>query len=49
VALVFLVEFLREKNFKLLDTQYLNPHIAQFGAYEIPHQEYLKLLEQAIE
>ena len=49
VALVFLVEFLREKNFKLLDTQYLNPHIAQFGAYEIPHQEYLKLLELAIE
>jgi leucyl/phenylalanyl-tRNA--protein transferase len=49
VALVFLVEFLREKNFKLLDTQYLNPHIAQFGAYEIPHKEYLKLLEQAIE
>lgn len=49
IALVFLVEFLRERKFKLLDTQYLNPHIAQFGAYEIPHQEYLKLLEQAIE
>src|SRR6056300_1223744 len=48
LALVFLVEFLREHNFLLLDTQYLNPHIAQFGAYEITHQEYIKLLRRAI-
>ncbi len=48
IALVFLVEFLREHNFLLLDTQYLNPHIAQFGAYEITHQEYIKLLRRAI-
>jgi leucyl/phenylalanyl-tRNA--protein transferase len=47
LALVFLVEFLRENEFKLLDTQYLNPHIASFGAYEIPHSEYLKLLRKA--
>ena len=48
IALVFLVEFLREHDFLLLDTQYLNPHIAQFGAYEITHQEYFKLLRRAI-
>ena len=48
IALVFLVEFLREHDFLLLDTQYLNPHIAQFGAYEITHQEYVKLLRRAI-
>ncbi len=48
VALVFLVEFLREHHFLLLDTQYLNPHIAQFGAYEISHAEYIKLLRRAI-
>ena len=48
IALVFLVEFLREHDFLLLDTQYLNPHIAQFGAYEITHQEYIKLLRRAI-
>jgi leucyl/phenylalanyl-tRNA--protein transferase len=48
IALVFLVEFLREHDFFLLDTQYLNPHIAQFGAYEITHQEYVKLLRRAI-
>lgn len=48
ICLVFLVEFLREQKFQLLDTQYLNPHIAQFGAYEITHDEYLQLLEDAI-
>jgi leucyl/phenylalanyl-tRNA---protein transferase len=48
ISLVFLVEFLREHDFLLLDTQYLNPHIAQFGAYEITHQEYVKLLRRAI-
>ncbi len=48
ICLVFLVEFLREQKFQLLDTQYLNPHIAQFGAYEIPHEDYLILLEKAI-
>jgi len=47
LALVFLVEFLREKKFELLDTQYLNDHIAQFGAYEISHTTYMLLLKQA--
>ena len=47
LALIFLVEFLREQDFKLLDTQYLNPHIASFGAYEIPHKTYMQLLKQA--
>jgi leucyl/phenylalanyl-tRNA--protein transferase len=48
LALIFLVEFLREQEFLLLDTQYLNPHIASFGAYEITHKEYLKLLRKAL-
>lgn len=47
LTLIFLVEFLREQDFKLLDTQYLNPHIASFGAYEIPHKTYMQLLKQA--
>ncbi len=47
LALVYLVEFLREKDFMLLDTQYLNPHIKQFGAYEISHTTYMLLLKQA--
>jgi len=48
ICLVYLVEFLRDHDFKLLDTQYLNPHIEQFGAYEIPHKEYMKVLKDAI-
>lgn len=49
VALVFLVEFLREQGFQLLDTQYLNPHLLQFGAYQISHEEYLEKLKEAVE
>ena len=48
LCLVFLVEFLREQGFELLDSQYLNSHIAQFGAYEVEHSEFMFLLEQAL-
>jgi len=33
IALVFLVEFLKENFFKLLDTQYINDHLLQFWSY----------------
>lgn len=48
VALVELVEILRRGGFVLLDTQFLTPHLAQFGAYEIPREEYLARLHTAI-
>ena len=48
VALVALVERLRAGGFVLLDTQWAAPHLRQFGAYEIPRQEYLWRLEQAL-
>ena len=48
ICLVYLVEFLRDNDFQLLDTQYLNPHIEQFGAYEIPLKEYMRLLNKAL-
>ncbi len=48
IALIYLVETLRKKGFKLLDSQYLNDHIKQFGAYEISHDDYLKLLYEAL-
>jgi leucyl/phenylalanyl-tRNA--protein transferase len=48
VALVALVERLREKGFTLLDTQWITPHLEQFGAIEIPKAEYLERLSQAI-
>ena len=49
VALVHLVERLRQHKFLLLDSQYLNPHLKQFGAYQISDAEYDRLLEKALE
>lgn len=48
VALVHLVERLKRRKFELLDTQFLTPHLASFGAIEIPRAEYLDLLRSAI-
>jgi leucyl/phenylalanyl-tRNA--protein transferase len=49
IALVALVENLRARKFGLLDTQWLTPHLAQFGAIEISRTEYLHLLAGAVE
>jgi leucyl/phenylalanyl-tRNA--protein transferase len=49
IALVGLVEHLCAKKFALLDTQWLTPHLAQFGAMEIPREHYLKLLKGAVD
>ena len=49
IALVALVEHLRARKFGLLDTQWLTPHLAQFGAIEISRTEYLHLLTSAVE
>ncbi len=48
VALVGLVDFLRNHNYVLLDTQWLTPHLAQFGGYEVPRKTYLRLLKDAL-
>jgi leucyl/phenylalanyl-tRNA--protein transferase len=48
VALASLVERLRMHGFHLLDTQYLTPHLVQFGALEIPRVEYLLQLQNAL-
>jgi leucyl/phenylalanyl-tRNA--protein transferase len=49
IALWALVERLRERRFTLLDTQWLTPHLEQFGAREIPRKLYLHLLSEAID
>ena len=49
VALVHLVDRLNERGFELLDTQFLTPHLAQFGAKEIPRDEYFVRLEKALQ
>jgi leucyl/phenylalanyl-tRNA--protein transferase len=47
VALHALVERLRERGFTLLDTQWITPHLRQFGATEIPRRQYLRRLADA--
>jgi leucyl/phenylalanyl-tRNA--protein transferase len=40
VALVHLCAQLCAAQFTILDTQFINPHLLQFGAFEIPQEEY---------
>jgi len=49
IALVELVRQLRERNFLLLDTQWMTTHLKQFGGYEVSRQEYHRLLAEAME
>jgi leucyl/phenylalanyl-tRNA--protein transferase len=47
VAMVRLVEHLRLHGFALFDAQIQNPHLARFGAFELPEREYNSKLEIA--
>lgn len=49
VALVHLVARLRYGGFRLLDTQFITPHLAGLGAVEIPRQEYRSRLSAALD
>jgi len=46
-ALVALLKQLKEKEFVLLDVQYMTEHLKMFGAVEISFEEYRKLLHKA--
>ena len=48
VALVHLVQRLRERGYDLLDTQDTTPHLRRFGCIDIPANDYLRRLESAI-
>ncbi len=48
IALVALVAILRASGYTLLDTQYINDHLLQFGAEEIPQADYLARLKNAL-
>ena len=47
-ALVHLVSLLKERHYTLLDTQYVNDHLLQFGVIEIPREEYMQRLRHAL-
>ncbi len=48
-ALVHLIAQLRARRFRLLDTQYINAHLLQFGCIEIPHDAYIERLQEALQ
>lgn len=48
VAFHFLVRLLRKRNFKLLDSQLINPNVVRYGAIEVPRVLYESLLKYAV-
>ena len=49
VALVHLVERIKAGGFILLDTQFITDHLKTFGAVEIKQDDYVLLLEEALQ
>ena len=48
ICLIYLVAILKEAGYSLLDTQYVNDHLTQFGVVEIAKRDYLTLLSKAL-
>lgn len=48
VAFHYLIEILKQQNYILLDTQFINDNVRRFGAIEIPKSEYIKLLKKGL-
>ncbi len=48
IALVHLIARCWKGGFKLFDTQFVNDHLLQFGAYELSHVKYKRELDRAI-
>ncbi|SDW31816.1 leucyl/phenylalanyl-tRNA--protein transferase [Litoreibacter albidus] len=48
IALAYLVSRLNEGGFKLLDTQFITPHLASLGGIEIPRASYRRVLQDAL-
>lgn len=49
ICLVHLVERLKMRGFTLLDTQFTTEHLKTFGAIDVTKQDYLKLLDRAMD
>jgi len=46
VSLVYLAAFLKEGQFKFIDTQFFSDHLKQFGTIRINRDNYLKILKK---
>ncbi|MEK7670702.1 MAG: leucyl/phenylalanyl-tRNA--protein transferase [Bacteroidota bacterium] len=49
VAIVHLVERMKQRSLTLLDAQYMTEHLRVFGTIEIPRSSYLQLLSRALD
>ncbi|MDR7146782.1 leucyl/phenylalanyl-tRNA--protein transferase [Rhizobium sp. BE258] len=49
ICLVHLVERLKDKEFRLLDTQFTTEHLKTFGAIDVPKDEYAVMLDAAMD
>jgi len=47
VALAMLVALLRRAGFRVLDCQFMTPHLASMGAIAVPREQYLEMLSDA--
>jgi leucyl/phenylalanyl-tRNA--protein transferase len=48
IALMHLVATMRNSAMSLLDVQWLTPHLETLGAMEIPRDDYLRRLDEAV-
>ena len=48
VTLIHLLERLKAGGFKILDTQFINEHLKQFGALEMSNKEFKNIIEKNI-
>ncbi|MGH1398724.1 MAG: leucyl/phenylalanyl-tRNA--protein transferase, partial [Alphaproteobacteria bacterium] len=49
ICLIHLCARLWRGGFTMLDTQFVNDHLKQFGVYEITHEEYIEQLRAALD
>jgi len=49
IALITTVHILRASGFLLFDTQWITDHLKQFGAYELPREDYHIFLHEALQ
>ena len=48
VCMAKLVERLKQQSFSYIDTQIVNSFTQTFGAYEVPHREYMVMMKNAL-
>ena len=47
-CLLYLLAILKKNKFSILDSQFFNPHLVQFGAYEIENEIYENKLKESL-